>query len=170
MGDVRVNGKRVPPLQTIDILYTLMSRLDTLGKKNGTAITSLMINGSEIDLENQELRRMKLETEDKIDVRMETPEQLAFESLAMAQDMANLLIFDIKVTTIALWDSSKTITKSLETLLNDCKLFLSLGAKPVYLLDKEPTELEESAQRCLKQLDQVASYLEDATLLTINNY
>lgn len=170
MADVRVNGKRVPPLQSIDTLAALMKKLESIAQKNNSAITSLSINNSIIDIDNPEFLRLKLETEDTIDAKLDTPEQLSNESLQVALDMAGLLVFDLKVVTLKLWDSGKNYEKSLETLLNDCNLFLSLGARPIYLLNQDPEKLEPEAQLFLRQLDTIAQHVEDATLLAVHGH
>lgn len=170
MADVRVNGKRVPPLQSIDTLSSLMKKLEIIAQKNNSALTSLSINNSNIDIDNPEFLRLKLENEDTIDAKLDTAEQLSYESLQVALDMAGLLVFDLKVVTLTLWDSGKNYEKSLETLLNDCNLFLSLGARPIYLLNKDPEKLEPEAQLFLRQLDTIAYHVEDATLLAVHEH
>jgi len=169
MADVRVNGKRVPPLQSIDNISNLINKLEAIALKNNSALTSISVNNSAIDIDNPEFHRLKLETEDTVDVKIDTPEQLSYESLQVALDMAGLLVFDLKVVAVRLWESGKNYEKSLETLLNDCNLFLSLGARPIYLLDKDPNNIEEEAQECLKQLDTIANHVEDATLLAVHD-
>lgn len=168
MADVRVNGKRVPPLQSVDNMATLIQRLENLANKNNSALTSLMVNNSDIDIDNQEFHRMKLDHEDTIDAKFDTPEQLSFESVQIALDMADLLIFDLKVATLKLWDNEKAYEKTLETLLQDCNLFLTLAAKPIYLLNKEPEDLEVEAQNCLQELDRIANYVENSTILAVH--
>ena len=96
MADVRINGKRVPPLQSIDTLSNLINKLDAIAEKNNSAVTALSINNSAIDLENPEFHRIKLEVEDTIDVKLDTPQQLSYESLQVAIDMAGLLVHDLK--------------------------------------------------------------------------
>lgn len=169
MADVRVNGKRVPPLQSIDNISNLINKLEAIALKNNSALTSISVNNSTIDIDNPEFHRLKLETEDTVDVKIDTPEQLSYESLQVALDMAGLLVFDLKVVAVRLWESGKNYEKSLETLLNDCNLFLSLGARPIYLLNKDPNNIEEEAQECLKQLDAIANHVEDATLLAVHD-
>lgn len=170
MADVRVNGKRIPPLQSIDNLSTLMSRLESIAQNNNSAVTSITINNSNIDIDNPEYLRLKLENEDKVEARLDTPEQLSYESLQVALDMAGLLIFDLKVVTVKLWGSGKNYEKSLETLLNDCNLFLSLAARPIYLLNKDITLLDQETQLCLKELDKIALHTQDATLLAVADH
>lgn len=170
MADVRINGKRVPPLQSIDTLSNLINKLDAIAEKNNSAVTALSINNSAIDLENPEFHRIKLEVEDTIDVKLDTPEQLSYESLQVAIDMAGLLVHDLKVVTLQLWESGKDYEKNLEILLNDCNLFLSLGARPIYLLNKDPEQLEANAQVFLRQLDLIAKHVEDATLLAVHDH
>lgn len=169
MADVRVNGKRVPPLQSIDNISNLISKLEAIALKNNSALTSITVNNSAIDIDNTDFHRLKLELEDTVEAKIDTPEQLAYESLQVALDMAGLLVFDLKVVAIRLWESGKNYEKSLETLLNDCNLFLSLGARPVYLLQKDPNNIEQEAQDCLKQLDLIANHVEDATLLAVHD-
>ena len=170
MADVRVNGKRVPPLQSVNDMATLIGKLETLANKNNSALTSLMVNKADIDIDNKEFHRMKLENDDTIDVKFDTAEQLSFESVQVALDMADLLLFDLKVATLKIWENDKAYEKTLETLLEDCNLFLSLAAKPIYLLNKEPESLEVEAQNCLQELDRIANYVENATLLAVRGY
>jgi hypothetical protein len=170
MADVRINGKRIPPLQNIDTLSNLLNKLDSIAEKNNSAVTALSINNSAIDLENPEFHRLKLEVEDTIDVKLDTPQQLSYESLQVAIDMAGLLVHDLKVVTLQLWESGKDYEKHLELLLNDCSLFLSLGARPIYLLNKDPEQLEADAQVFLRQLDLIAKHVEDATLLAVHDH
>ncbi|APJ03403.1 hypothetical protein [Silvanigrella aquatica] len=170
MADVRVNGKRIPPLQSIDTLSALMTKLESIAQRNNSSVTALCINNSSIDLDNPEFLRLKLENEDTVDAKLDTAEQLSYESLQVALDMAGLLVFDLKVVTLKLWDSEKNYEKSLETLLNDCNLFLSLGARPIYLLNKDPEKIEPEAQTFLKQLDAIAYHVEDATLLAVHGH
>ena len=170
MADVRVNGKRVPPLQAVDNLAILIQRLENMASKNNSALTSLDVNNSSINLEEKEkYYKMKLEIDDTIEAKLDTSEQLSFESLQVALDMSDLLTFDLKVVTLKLWDNDKSYEKNLETLLQDCNLFLSLAARPIYLLNKEPETLEVEAQNCLQELDRIANYVENATLLAVNN-
>ncbi|MES2615598.1 MAG: hypothetical protein V4591_09305 [Bdellovibrionota bacterium] len=169
MADVRVNGKRIPPLQSIDDMAILIARLEYLADQNNkSALTALVLNGSNIDIDNMEYRRIKLETEDTIEAKFDTSEQLSFESLQVALDMADLLIFDLKLAAINIWDDDLNYVKTLETLLEDANLFLTLAAKPIYLLNKEPELLEVEAQNCLQELDRVANYIENATLLAVH--
>lgn len=167
MADVRINGRRIPALQAIDSTGTLLQRLDAVGQRNRTVLTDLSVNNRQIDPDSTEIHRLKLEASDTIEARMESVEQLAFESLQVAQEMAELLAFDLKVVTLHLWDNSRLQEKSLETLLTDCTLFLSLGARPYELLGHDPLQLPQSAQECLRQLDAIAHHVEDATLLAV---
>ena len=169
MADIRINGIRVPPLQSVDTLSVLVQKLEALAQKNNSALTSLYINDKNIDIDNPEFLRLKLETEDTIDVKLDSPEQLSYESLQVALELASLIVFDLKVVTLKLWDSGKNYEKSLETLLHDCNLFLSLGARPIYLLNKDPEKLEPEAQLFLRQLDIIANHIEDATLLAVHD-
>lgn len=168
MADVRINNKRMPALNAVDSVGTLLNRLELLSESNNTCLTNLCINGRSIDIDSNDIKRMKLDAEDTVDALMESPQQLAFQSLQVAQEMAELLIFDLKVATLQLWDGTKTYDKSLEALLNDCKLFLTLGARPIELLNHNPYELPQQAEQCLRQLDAIANNLEDSVLLAIN--
>ncbi len=168
MADVRVNGRRVPPLETIDNMATLISKLENLANKNNSALTALSVNSSDIDIDNIEYHRMKLENEDTIDAKFDTSEQLSYESLQVALDMADLLIFDLKVSAIKIWGTEKDYDKTLESLLDDCNLFLTLAAKPLYLLNQKPQDLDVEPQNCLQELDRIASYIQDAIMLAVN--
>jgi hypothetical protein len=170
MADVRVNGKRITPLQSVDNLALLIKKLEALGHKTNSSLTALSVNQSFVDLENKEILKLKLKTQDTIEARLDTPEQLSYESLQVSLEMANLLVFDLKIVTLKLWDSTQEYAKSLENLLNDCHLFLSLAARPLCLLQKKPEELEHDAQIFLKQLDLIAQYLEDTTLLAVHGH
>lgn len=168
MADVRVNKRRMPTLKAVDSIGGLVSRLETVGESNRTYLTTLMVNGRQIDIDNPEIMRLKLESDDTVEALMETPQQLSYQSLQVAQDMAELLIFDLKVATLQIWDGTKNFEKSLETLLGDCKLFLTLAARPIELLNQNPYELPQQAESCLRQLDATANNLEDAVLLAVN--
>ena len=165
MADVRVNGKRLPILQSVDTLGLLANKLESVAERSGSVLTDLYINGRAVDFDKKELHKMKIDREDTVEAKIETPSQLSLESLRVAQDMAELLIFDIKVTTLSLWDGTKQQNKSLQTLLDDCHLFLSLAARPILLLEIDPYSLPPYSEKCLRQLDEVATHLEDATLL-----
>ena len=168
MADVRVNGKRIPALQAVGSFGVLMTRLESLAGTQDTAITAVSVNHEEIDFENFELYKMRLGEEDMVEVRMETVSQMAYECMQVAQEMAELLVFDLKVATLALWDNSANGSKTLETLLNDCQKFLMLAARPLDLLGAKPDDLPPHAQEYLKQMDAIANTLEDATLLAVN--
>lgn len=168
MADIRINGRRIPALQAIDNGQLLVKRLEAIGQRNNTALTGLLLNGRACEIENAELARLKFETDDTVDARMETREQLSYESLQVAQEMAELLVFDLKVATLKMWDNHRYFEKSLETLLSDCNLFLSLGARPLELLEFNLTELSTSSEGCLRQLDAIANHIEDATLLAVH--
>lgn len=168
MADIRVNKRRMPALKAVDSIGVLVSRLETLGESNNTCLTNLTVNGREIDIDNSEIMRLKLDADDTVEALMETAQQLSYQSLQIAQDMAELLIFDLKVATLQIWDGTKNFDKSLETLLNDCKLFLTLAARPIELLNQNPYELPQQAESCLRQLDATANNLEDAVLLAVN--
>ena len=168
MADVRVNGKRIPPLQSINDIATLILKLENLADKSNSALTSLKVNNSDIDIDNIEFHRMKLDNEDTIEAKFDTPEQLSFESLQVALEMSDLLIFDLKVATLKIWDNEAAYEKTLQTLLEDCNLFLTLAAKPIYLLNKDPEMMEVEAQNCLQELDRVANYVENATILAVH--
>jgi hypothetical protein len=170
MADVRVNGKRIPALQAIGSFGVLITRLDALAGSQDTAITSVSINHEELDFENFELYKMRLGDEDTVEVRMETVSQMAFECMQVAQEMAELLVFDLKVATLALWENTSGSAKTLETLLNDCQKFLMLAARPLDLLGAKPHELPTHAQEYLKQMDAIANSLEDATLLAVRGH
>jgi hypothetical protein len=168
MADIRVNGKRIPALQAVGSFGVLITRLDALAGSQDTAITAVSVNHEEIDFENFEFFKMRLGDEDTVEVRMETVSQMAFECMQVAQEMAELLVFDLKVATLALWDSKAGSSKTLETLLNDCQKFLMLAARPLDLLGAKPNHLPPHAQEYLKQMDAIANTLEDATLLAVN--
>ena len=168
MADVRINGRRFPALQAIDNMGIVLSRLESLGQKNNTVLTAMSVNGRPLDLDANGISRLKLDRDDTLEARMESPEQLSFESLQVAQEMAELLLFDIKVATLHLWDNSHLQEKSLETLLNDCKLFLTLGARPIDLLGKKLEDLPLAAEACLRHLDFIAGHLQDTVLLAVH--
>ena len=168
MSDVRINGKRFPALQAIDTLGQLVGRLEALGGSHATVVTSVHVNGRFVDIDNTDLLRMRLDSDDTVEVRMETVAQMAFECVQVAQEMAELLVFDLKVVTLHIWEGSRHQDKSLETLITDCHKFLSLGARPLDLLGANPHTVPAVAQQCLRKLDLVASNVEDATLLAVN--
>jgi hypothetical protein len=168
MADVRINGKRIPALQAVGSLGVLVTRLDALAGSQDTAVTAIYVNNEEIDFENTEMYKLRLCEEDTVEVRMETVSQMAFECVQVAQEMAELLVFDLKVATLALWEGTQQRNKSLETLLNDCHKFLSLAARPLDLLGAKPSDLPELAQNYLRQLDSIANDLESATLVAVN--
>ena len=95
--------------------------------------------------------------EDTVEIKLESLQEMALECLQVAQDMAELLIFDIKVATVHLWDDWSIKNKSLETLLEDCNKFLSLASQPLRLLDTAPSDLSSHGQDCLRQLDLIAN-------------
>jgi hypothetical protein len=82
--------------------------------------------------------------------------------------MAELLIFDLKVATIQMWEAHAAHQRSLETLIDDCYLFLTLAARPLELLGVPLEQLPYEAERCLRELDAVAQSVEDTTLLTVH--
>jgi len=169
MAEVRINGRRMPVLQAIPVLRTIVEKLGQWGEKRHMVLTSLYINGSLIDLDSADFVSLKLGEEDLVEARMETPNQMAFESLQVAQEMAELLIFDLKVATIQMWEAANTHQKSLEVLIDDCNLFLTLAARPLDLLGVVLAELPSEAERCLRELDAIAQNVEDATLLCVHN-
>jgi len=168
MVDVRINGKRIPPLGAIDNLSTLIERLETMAEKNNSALTSLIINNNSIDIDNTNYRKMKLEDEDTVEARIDTPMQLSYESLQVAIDMADLLVFDLKVATLHLWNENNQGEKSLHTLLEDCRLFLTLAAKPIYMLEGLEIHDDPDVYNCLKELDDIANQVENATILAVH--
>lgn len=168
MADIRINGRRIPALQAIDNGRLLITRLEAIGQRNNTTLTGFSVNGRMFDIEQIDFSRLKFETDDTVDAKMETSQQLSFESLQVALEMAELLVFDLKVATLKMWDSQKYFEKSLETLLSDCNLFLSLGARPIELLECKLTDLSSSGEACLRQLDAIANNVEDATLLAVH--
>lgn len=167
MADIRINGKRFPSLQSLGVVNGLLEKLEQLSAKNRESITMLRINDSEIDLSNEKLRALKIDDTDKIEVRMETPEKLSYESLNVALDMADLLINDIKVSTLNLWNSEKDYEPTLETLIEDSYYFLSLAARPIYLLDANLNNLDPDSEKCLKQLDIISDLLRNIVYLSI---
>lgn len=168
MPEVRVNGRRMPNLQPVSVMGSLLEKLETWGQRTSTVLTRLSINGSDVEFESAEMQKMRLGTDDLIEVKMESPEQMSYESLQVAQDMAELLIFDLKVATIQMWEAAKAHQSSMETLLDDCQLFLLLAARPIDLLGVKLDELPYDAERCLRELDSIAQYVEDATLLCVH--
>ena len=167
MADIRINGKRFPSLQSIGVVNGLLEKLDLLSTKNRESITMLRINDSEIDLSNDKLRALKIDDTDKVEVRMETPEKLSYESLNVALDMADLLLNDIKVSTLNLWRSEKDYEPTLETLIEDSYYFLSLAARPIYLLDANINNLDPDSEKCLKQLDTISNFIRKIAYLSI---
>jgi len=170
MADVRVNGRRLALLQTEGRLQLLVEKLEGIAARSASCLTALFVNGKEIDIDSLEsISSDTLESGDVIEARIENTAQLSFESLQVAQEMAELLAFDIKVTTLKLWDADTFAEKEIETLLKDCHTFLTLGAHPLDLLQKSPMELSATAQDCLRELDRVAQHVEDATLLAVHH-
>jgi hypothetical protein len=169
MADVRVNGRRMVILQNESNLQSLVEKLDNLAGRNKSCLTALTIGGCDVDLDNLDsLESNELSAGDVIEARIENTAQLSFESLQVAQEMAELLVFDIKVVTLRMWDSNTFAEKELDTLLKDCHTFLTLGAHPLDLLQRSPLELSATAQDCLRELDQIAQHIEDATLLAVH--
>lgn len=169
MAEVRINGKRFPVLQAVDSLQVLVARLDAHGLKEGTCLTQITVNGIELDLDTPEALKASLIALDRVDARMESSEQMALQSLQVAQEMAELLVFDIKVATLSLWDNTRSQQKSLESLLQDCSLFLNLAARPVELLGRDPRHVEKPIEECLRLLDRIANGVEGSVLLATNN-
>ena len=168
MAEVRVNGRRMPVLASVSLLGTLIDKLDSWGQKRNLGLTSIYVNGSQVNLDSSELSRIKLNGEDLVEARMETPDQMSFESLQVAQEMAELLIFDLKVATIQIWEAAKTHQKSLEVLIDDCHLFLTLAARPLDLLGVNLDQMPMQAEQCLRELDAISYSVEDATLLCVH--
>jgi hypothetical protein len=169
MADIRINGRRLALLQDETDLTSLIEKLDLIAGRSQSCLTAIRINGNEVDLDQPELFAANgLTDADVVEARIENTAQLSYESLQVAQEMAELLVFDIKVATLRMWDSSSIAEKELETLLKDGQTFLTLGAHPLDLLQKSPQELSSTAQDCLKELDRIAQSVEDATLLAVN--
>jgi hypothetical protein len=169
MADVRVNGRRLALLQSENSLQMLIEKLEGVAARSSSCLTALILNGKEVDLDAAENSfKTGLGGSDVVEARIENTAQLSFESLQVAQEMAELLAFDIKVTTLKLWDADTFAEKEIETLLKDCHTFLTLGAHPLDLLQKSPLELSATAQDCLRELDRVAQHVEDATLLAVH--
>jgi hypothetical protein len=168
MAEVRINGRRMPNLQSVALVGNLVDKLESWGQRKRLALTSLWVNGSEMDLEETSFRGLKLAVDDLVEARMETPEQMSYESLQVAQEMAELLVFDLKVVTIQMWDAVRTHQKMMEVLIDDCHLFLTLAGRPIELLGVPLEELPYDAERCLKELDAIAQNVEDATLLCVH--
>jgi hypothetical protein len=171
MADVRINGRRYPSLQSIDSIQNLFQKLEHYAFENRSEITSMFIDGKEIEIEEIYRYKIKLHTDEKIEVQMQTPEEMSFECLQVALEMAELLVFDIKVATINVWDGSAQQIKTLQTLLQDAEKFLLLASRPVELLKTNINRLPSASTQCLQQLDLVALNLEDTALLvtTQNN-
>lgn len=169
MAEVRINGRRMPNLQPVALVGQLVEKLESWGMRKRLGLTSIWVNGSEIDLENADFRGLKLAEDDLLEARMETPEQMSYESLQVAQEMAELLVFDLKVVTIQMWEAARTHQKMMEVLIDDCHLFLTLAGRPIELLGVPLDELPYDAERCLRELDAIAQNIEDATLLCVHS-
>lgn len=165
MAEIRINGKRFPTLQSVDNVGALVNKLDQLGTKEGSCLTNLSINGIDVDIDNPEMFKMRLDNTDVVESLMESAEQLALQSLQVAQEMAELLVFDIKVATLNLWENTRTQSKNLETLLRDCNLFLTLASRPVDLMGRDPRNVEKPVEECLRLLDRIANGVEGAVVL-----
>jgi hypothetical protein len=170
MADVRINGRRYPSLQSIDSIQNLFSKLEQIARDAQSEITELHMDGKEIEIENVARYKLKLHAEDKIEVHMETVQQMSFECLQVAQEIAELLVFDIKVATLNVWDGTSQQLKTLETLLQDSEKFLLLAARPLELMGTDVDRLPLSAKQCLVQLDEVAKHLEDTALLAVTGH
>lgn len=169
MADVRVNGRRLAILQNESKVQSLVDKLDNLAGRNNSCLTALTIDGKDVDLDALEtLSGLDLSGNRVIEARIENTAQLSFESLQVAQEMAELLVFDIKVATLKMWDSNAFAADEIDTLLKDCHSFLTLAAHPLDLLQRSPHELSATAQDCLRELDRIAHCVEDATLLAVN--
>jgi hypothetical protein len=156
-------------LQSETEITSLIGKLDMIAGRSQSCLTALRVNGKEVDLDQPDLFEMKtLSNSDVAEARIENTAQLSFESLQVAQEMAELLVFDIKVATLRMWDSTSFAEKEIETLLKDCHTFLTLGAHPLDLLQRSPQELSATAQDCLRELDRIAQSVEDATLLAVH--
>jgi hypothetical protein len=167
MADVRINGRRYPSLQSIDSVQVLYQRLELIAQESASEITGLLLDGKDIDLENIVRYKISLHAEDKVEVHMETVQQMSFECLQVAQEIAELLVFDIKVATLNVWDGTSQQLKTLETLLQDSEKFLLLAARPLELMNADSSKLPAAAKQCLRQLDEVAQHLEDTALLAV---
>lgn len=168
MAEVRINGRRMPVLQAVSVVRDLVDKIEQWGAKRQMMLTALRLNGNTVDFEAPDFAKLKISESDLIEARLETPNQMAFESLQVAQEMAELLIFDLKVATIQMWEGSAAHQKSLETLIDDCHLFLTLAARPLDLLNVPVAELPHDGERCLRELDATAQSVEDATLLCVH--
>lgn len=170
MADIRVNGRRLAMLQSETDLKSLIEKLDQIASRAQSCLTALKVNGKDVDLDQPELFELNaLSASEIVEARIENTAQLSFESLQVAQEMAELLVFDIKVATLRMWDATTYAEKELDTLLKDCHTFLTLGAHPLDLLQRSPQELSATAQDCLRELDRIAQNVEDATLLAVHN-
>jgi len=170
MADIRINGRRLAMLQSETELKSLIERLDQIASRGQSCLTALKVNGKEVDLDQPELFDVNyLSASEIVEARIENTAQLSFESLQVAQEMAELLVFDIKVATLRMWDATTYAEKELDILLKDCHTFLTLGAHPLDLLQRSPQELSATAQDCLRELDRIAQNIEDATLLAVHN-
>jgi len=165
MAQVRINGTRFPILQSVRDVGTLISRIELMASKDNRYLTHMAINGKALDLESPDVEKWKVENEDVVDVLTETPESLALQSLQVAQEMGELLAFDIKVATLHLWDNTKFQVQTLHSLLKDCQLFLSLGSRPIEVLGRNPREVPAPIMSLLGCLDSVADHVEDTILL-----
>lgn len=168
MAEVRINGRRFPILQAVAEVGSLTNRIESIANRENMALTRLLVNGEELDLDGENFLRLRLDPQDLVEARLETAEQLALQSLQIAQEMAELLVFDIKVATLNLWDNTRFQQRSLETLLRDCELFLTLGARPVELLGQDPSNVERAVELSLRQLDTITHHVQDAILLAVH--
>jgi hypothetical protein len=167
MAQVRVNGQRVPPLASISVLESLLSKIDAVASKKDLFITSVSIDGKPIEMEQLNLKKITLASDEVVDVRLENPKEMAHESLQVAMELVELLVFDLKVATLRLWEpiSAPFANQALSKLLDDTRLFLTLAARPFQLMDQNPEELGVLSQQCLRKLDEIAEHLQDAVLL-----
>jgi hypothetical protein len=165
MSDVRINGRRISELNVVESLAALVNRLDAVAAREGKTLTTITVNGLDVDPDSAGNVGVKLGAADRVEALMESAHDLALQSLQVAQEMAELLVFDLKVATLNLWDNTRTQAKTLETLIKDCHLFLTLAARPVELLGRSPQSTEKEIEVCLRALDTIANHIENAILL-----
>ncbi len=166
MAQVSINGKKAAIYNAIGNFSQLIDKLYGQALKTGGAITHLWLNQIPMDLDSDLSSIDQITYEDKIEVSIDSPQRLSIESLDMSLEFSKLLLFDVKLAIIDLWEGKNT-TQVLKTLLIDSDLFLSLASRAVSLMGKNPKELNLDSQKSLESLDFLGTTLEEAIQCSI---
>lgn len=151
-----LNNKLVPVPVPLKTLREVLKWTETTLLKSGHTITRVILNGSTVGLEKIEQGTAAeldaiLDERSKVEVRMDTPNDLAVQTLDAIHNLASVVVSGLKPQAVSCWQAKPNEHPSdVDTVHGDVKLILDLIEHLSGLMDTK--QIEAAAVRGIETL------------------